>query len=219
MDSLCRTRCVERGRKEPARWICVSLRPEPENAVRNVCLWSQDCREFRVQGRGKPPTPSPVSATPHPSGNATQCRSYPVRDDSDAISPLGKWSLAATLLVWYPGYERHRHSPQQRTYRWYSERAQRDGGQRATLTRFSRCDRSGSAAVGRTGTAWRGDAHPRCRVRRPTCSGVSRAGLPAGPNRVGSGTARASRPDRCGRGPRCTADTRRPRWLRCWARP
>ena len=79
--------------------------------------------------------------------------------------------------------------------------------------------RPGSAAVGRTGTAWRGDAHPRGRVRRPTRSGGSRAGLPAGPNRVGSGTARASRPDRCGRGPHCSAGRRRPRWLRCWARP
>ena len=37
------------------------------------------------------------------------------------ISPLGKWSLAATFLVWYPGYGRHRHSLQQRPYRWYSD--------------------------------------------------------------------------------------------------
>ncbi|KAF0963513.1 hypothetical protein MLGJGCBP_03304 [Rhodococcus sp. T7] len=55
------------------------------------------------------------------SGNATQCRSYPVAGDSDAISPLGKWSLAATFLVWYPGYERHCQSLQQWTAGWYSD--------------------------------------------------------------------------------------------------
>ena len=58
------------------------------------------------KARGKPPAPSPVSAAPHhsPGGNATQCRSYPASGDGDVISPLGKWSLAATVLMWYPGY-------------------------------------------------------------------------------------------------------------------
>jgi len=45
---------------------------------------------------------------------------FPAAGDSDAISPLGKWSLAATFLVWYPGYARHRQPLQQRTIGRYS---------------------------------------------------------------------------------------------------
>ena len=45
----------------------------------------------------------------------------PVRGDGDAISPLGKWSLAATsICVRYPGYARHRQFPQPQLVHRYS---------------------------------------------------------------------------------------------------
>ncbi|GCE40135.1 hypothetical protein Rhow_003778 [Rhodococcus wratislaviensis] len=84
------------------------------------------------------------------------------------------------------------------------------------MVRLSDC--SGSVVVGWTGTAWHGDDHPCSRVRHPTRSATSRAGSPVAAIHGDAGTARASRPDRCGRGPRCTAGTRRPHWPRCWAR-
>lgn len=41
------------------------------------------------------------------------------------IAPLGKWSLEATVLMWYPGDDRHRHAYQRRYARRYSREARR----------------------------------------------------------------------------------------------
>ncbi len=78
--------------------------------------------------------------------------------------------------------------------------------------------RVGNAAAGRTGSAWRGDVHPRCRIRGSTRSAALPADSPEGSIRVGVGTVRASRSGPCVRDPRCTAGTRQPRWRRCWDR-